>query len=43
MQIDIELAETREEISYGMMYRKKMDPNTGMLFLMGEERRSPFT
>lgn len=40
--IDIEVAETREEISYGMMYRKSMDPNTGMLFLMGEERNQSF-
>lgn len=40
--IDIELAETREEISYGMMYRKSMDPETGMLFLMGDERPQSF-
>ena len=41
-RIDIELAETREEISYGMMYRKSMDPETGMLFLMGDERPQSF-
>lgn len=41
-KIDIELAESSEEIQYGMMYRKSMDPNTGMLFLMGEERRQSF-
>lgn len=41
-RIDIELAESREEISYGMMYRKNMDPETGMLFLMGEERQQSF-
>jgi len=40
---DIELAESMNEIQYGMMYRKSMDPNTGMLFLMaGEERRQSF-
>lgn len=41
-KLDIELAETREEISYGMMYRKSMDPSTGMLFLMEEERQQSF-
>jgi uncharacterized membrane protein (UPF0127 family) len=41
-RIDIELAETREEISYGMMYRKSMDPETGMLFLMGDQRPQSF-
>lgn len=40
---DIELAESMNEIQYGMMYRKSMDPNTGMLFLMGgEDRRQSF-
>ncbi len=41
-KLDIELAETREEISYGMMYRKQMDPETGMLFLMGQEKMQSF-
>lgn len=41
-RIDIEVAETREEISYGMMYRQSMDPETGMLFLMGDERPQSF-
>lgn len=40
--LDIELAESANEIQYGMMYRKSMDPNTGMLFLMGPERRQSF-
>src|SRR5690606_32621712 len=40
--IDIELAESPEEIEYGMMYRKSMDENTGMLFMMGEERQQSF-
>ena len=40
--LDIEIAETREEISYGMMYRKSMEPSTGMLFLMGNEAPQSF-
>ncbi len=40
--LDIELAESMNEIQYGMMYRKSMDPNTGMLFLMGQERPQSF-
>lgn len=40
--IAIELAERPEEIQYGMMYRKSMDPQTGMLFLMGQERPQSF-
>jgi hypothetical protein len=34
-QIDIEYANTPDRIEYGMMYRKSMDENTGMLFFMG--------
>lgn len=41
-QLDIELAESSAEIQYGMMYRKSMDRNTGMLFLMGQERPQSF-
>lgn len=40
--LDIELAETIAEIQYGMMYRRSMEEHTGMLFLMGEERRQSF-
>lgn len=40
--LDIEIAESDEEVQYGMMYRKHMAPNTGMLFLMGEERPQSF-
>jgi len=40
--IDIEFADTPEKIQYGMMYRKSMDENTGMLFLMGQQRRQSF-
>ncbi len=41
-EIKIELAEKPEEIQYGMMYRKSMDANTGMLFLMSEEKEQSF-
>ncbi len=40
--LDIELAESIAEIQYGMMYRRSMAENMGMLFLMGEERRQSF-
>ncbi|MGB0177298.1 MAG: DUF192 domain-containing protein [Owenweeksia sp.] len=40
--IDIELANTPEKIQYGMMYRKSMKDNEGMLFFMGEERPQSF-
>jgi uncharacterized membrane protein (UPF0127 family) len=40
--IDIELAETDEEINYGMMFRKSMDENTGMLFIRDQERQQSF-
>jgi uncharacterized membrane protein (UPF0127 family) len=40
--IDIELAERPDEIQYGMMYRKSIDEQTGMLFLMGVERPQSF-
>lgn len=42
VHLDIELAESMAEIQYGMMYRKSMDPNTAMLFLMGQERPQSF-
>ena len=40
--IDIEIAEDRNEIQYGMMYRKSMDPQTGMLFIMEKQQRQSF-
>ncbi len=42
MLLDIELAESVAEIQYGMMYRKSMDRNMGMLFIMGRERPQSF-
>ncbi len=41
-RIDIELAETDEEINYGMMFRKSMDEHTGMLFIRNVERPQSF-
>lgn len=32
-KISIEIAETKQEISKGLMYRKSMDENNGMLFI----------
>lgn len=41
-KIDIEIADNETETQYGMMYRKHMDPNTGMLFFMDSERQQSF-
>jgi uncharacterized membrane protein (UPF0127 family) len=41
-RLDIEIAERRDEIEYGMMYRKSMAEQTGMLFLLGMERPQSF-
>lgn len=38
----VEFAESSEEVQYGMMYRKQMDENTGMLFFMPDERPQSF-
>lgn len=40
--ITIEVAKTEEEIQYGMMYRRHMDEDKGMLFLMKNERPQSF-
>lgn len=42
LKIDIEIADNASETQYGMMYRKHMDPNTGMLFFMDSERQQSF-
>ncbi len=43
LNIKLELAESREEIEYGMMYRKSFHPERyGMLFFMGQERQQSF-
>mgnify|MGYP000400941206 CR=1 FL=1 len=41
-KIEIELANTPEKIQYGMMYRKSLEEDHGMLFFMGEERPQSF-
>jgi uncharacterized membrane protein (UPF0127 family) len=38
----LELAESEREVQQGMMWRKHMDPDMGMLFLMPEERMQSF-
>ena len=40
--LDIEFAKTSEQIQYGMMYRKSMDSNTGMLFFMPRQETQSF-
>ncbi len=41
-QLDIEIVKTPEAIQQGMMYRKSMDKNKGMLFLMEKEEPQVF-
>lgn len=41
-QVAIEIADNTDERTYGMMYRKHMDENTGMLFIMPGEQRQSF-
>ena len=38
----VEIAQSTEEVQYGMMYRKQMAPDMAMLFLMGEEKPQSF-
>lgn len=40
--LDIELAITDEEVQYGMMYRRSIPKNTGMLFIRKREERQSF-
>ena len=39
---DIELAITLEERNTGLMFREKLDPKNGMLFVFDEEEKHPF-
>jgi uncharacterized membrane protein (UPF0127 family) len=41
-EFQIELAESNREIQIGMMWRKSMSKNVGMLFLMPEEKIQSF-
>lgn len=40
--LDIELAITDEEVQYGMMYRRSIPKNTGMLFIREREEQQSF-
>lgn len=40
--IKLELADNDQEITYGMMYRKSIDDDMGMLFLMEKEEQRSF-
>jgi|SRR6516162_8821441 uncharacterized membrane protein (UPF0127 family) len=42
VRVKVELARTMEETQRGLMYREKMEPDHGMLFLFGEERQQGF-
>lgn len=41
-KLNVEFAETPQEINYGMMYRKSIPENSGMLFLMPVEEPQSF-
>ena len=41
-RVRVELARTPEETQRGLMYREKLDPDAGMLFLFPEERPQAF-
>jgi uncharacterized protein len=41
-EIRIEVVEKAKDIQYGMMFRKSMEDDTGMLFLMKQERPQSF-
>lgn len=40
--VTVELADTDEKITRGLMYRRYLAPDEGMLFLMGEEKVQTF-
>jgi uncharacterized membrane protein (UPF0127 family) len=42
LQIKVELAETDEQKERGLMYRTKLNPNTGMLFIFEDEQVRSF-
>jgi uncharacterized membrane protein (UPF0127 family) len=42
IRVKVELARTPEETTRGLMYREKMEPDHGMLFLFSEERQNTF-
>lgn len=42
LEIDVEVARTEEERAHGLMYREKMGPAEGMIFIFKEDRRLSF-
>lgn len=41
-KIEVEVARTEEERALGLMYRKNLDWNKGMIFIFNEETDTPF-
>jgi uncharacterized membrane protein (UPF0127 family) len=41
-QMKVELAESDEQKEFGLMYRQKLEPNTGMLFIFDDEQYRTF-
>jgi uncharacterized membrane protein (UPF0127 family) len=41
-KIEVEVAKTEEERALGLMYRKSLNWNSGMLFLFEQETNTPF-
>lgn len=42
MLIDVEVADSPEQRAYGLMHRKSLPPDYGMMFLYFEDVRTPF-
>lgn len=42
IKIDVELAETEEQLEYGLMFRDHLSTNQGMLFIFDQERPLSF-
>lgn len=42
IKIDVELAETEEQLEYGLMFRDRLSTNQGMLFIFDQERPLSF-
>jgi len=43
ISVSVETAKTREARGLGLMYRKSLKKNSGMLFIFEEEKQHPFT